>query len=370
MAKKKRQLEHEKLFFQQPTAIEAVLEAAHAITRRGGRVHGVVLFTAVPLSDKIQELTRGWGKLRGFKVSEGSPYLIELRRRGEDGKPLPASKGFLWQQKDSEVCYFLTCQPKDDFDFLFDQVHSYLQPAVCRLFLRTPQIEQILRDASASENRLGIRVRQYVARAEHQTSGRRIDTTVQYTNEDFGVMFRELQAKRMWLSLVRFDVIGPAPCTGRISRNCSFSCTFGFSSFFDRFVSRIAQAILQAKQMFQNRSRLSSPTRSSRPLKIIYRSGLFADRRNNHRLIAVLETCPNSALSVFHPNPYLHASLIDYHDGSSYSILVTTTSGILIVPERKATAQSLARICDHICDNFEEGEVVEFQPHEYRRENP
>jgi hypothetical protein len=369
MTKKKRQLAHEKLFFQHPTTIDAILEAAQSVTNRGGRIHGVVLSTSAPLSEKIGELTRGWGKLRGFEVSGGSPYLIELRKRGEDGQRLPPSKGFLWQQPNSDACYFLTCQPRDEFDFLFDQIHSYLQPAVCRLFLRTPQIEQILREVAASEKRLAIRVRQYVARAEHPLSGRRIDTTVQYTNEDFAVMFRELQAKRMWLSVLGFDVVGPSPCTGRISRSCSFSCTFGFSSFFERFVGGIARTILRSQEMFRNRSRLNSPTRSSRPLKIIYKTGLFSDRRNNHRLISVLEACPNSALSVFHPNPYLHASLIDYHDGSSYSILVTTASGILIVPERKATAQSLSRICDHICDNFEEGEVVEFEPHEYRREN-
>jgi hypothetical protein len=370
MPKEKRQTEHEKLFFNQPATVGEVLSNADKVSRCGGRIYGVVLSTSVPLSRKIMALTQGWGRLIGFVVSKDSPYLVEVRRRDADGKPLEPSRAFFWQDDNSDVCYFMTCQPRREFKYLLDLVHSYVQPDVCRLFLRTPQIEQVLRNVTAAETNLRIRIRQYVARTEQHGSVRRVNTTVQYTNEDFGVMFRELQAKGMWLSLIRFDAIGPEPCTGRISRNCSFSCTFGFSSFYKRFVLSLAQLILQSRQMFQNRSRLSSPTRSSRPLKIIYKNGLFADKRNNHRLIAVLETCPNAAFSVFHPNPYLHASLIDYLDGSTYTILVTTTSGILIVPERKATAQSLSRICDHICDNFEEGEVVEFQPHEYRRENP
>ena len=369
MAKKKRQIDHEKLFFQQPATLEAVLASAEKVSKTGGRIYGVVLSTAVPLSRKVTALTTGWGRLKGFVVSGSSPYLIEVRRRDEDGKPLEPSKAFFWQDEKRDVCYFLTCQPREEFEYLLDLVHSYVQPDVCRLFLRTPQIEQILRAVTTAESKLRIRVSQYVARTEQQNSGRRVDTTVQYTREDYAVMFRELQTKAMWLSLIRFDALGPEPCAGRISRNCSFSCTFGFMSFYQRFVLSMATVILESRQMFQNRSRLSSPTHSSRPLKIIYKNGLFADKRNNHRLIAVLEACPSSALSVFHPNPYLHASLIDYSDGSSYTILVTTTSGILIVPERKATAQSLSRICDHICDNFEEGEVVEFQPHEYRREN-
>ena len=204
---KKRQVKHEKAFFSQPKTVEDVLVAAEKLSKAGGRIYGVVLSTRVPLEQRLHLLTEGWGRLKGFKVTgdSGAAHLIEVRRRAEDGHQLEPSRAYMWQEKGTDACYFLTCQPRREFDFLFDLVHSYLQPHVCRLYIRTPQIEDILKSAVADEKQVRIRIRQYVARSENRINGKRIDTTVQYTSEDFSAMFRDLQEKRMWLSLVRFS---------------------------------------------------------------------------------------------------------------------------------------------------------------------
>jgi antitoxin component of MazEF toxin-antitoxin module len=86
---------------------------------------------------------------------------------------------------------------------------------------------------------------------------------------------------------------------------------------------------------------------------------VFSDKRQNRRLISVLRGLADSALSVTHPNPYLHASLVDYSDGSSYDVWVTNNTSVLIVPKRRASAASLERVCNHICEEFEEGHVGE-----------
>ncbi len=95
-------------------------------------------------------------------------------------------------------------------------------------------------------------------------------------------------------------------------------------------------------------------------MRIVYTENVFADKRQNQRLVKVLDGLPEASLSVFHPNPYLHACLLDYTDGSSYDIWVAKPSAILVVPKRKATTQSIERVCNQICDEFEEGDVVEF----------
>jgi len=108
------------------------------------------------------------------------------------------------------------------------------------------------------------------------------------------------------------------------------------------------------------RDQQSHPKGFARALQIEYEQPVFSDKRQNGRLVQTLKGLRNSALSVFHPNPYLHASLIDYTDGSSYEIWVTTPTSILIVPKRKATTGSIERVCDFICDKFQEGEIKDF----------
>jgi hypothetical protein len=366
MATENPEPDFEQKFFASGRDVGTLLGAADEVCKSGARIYGVVLTTDLQLKDRITRLTQGWGKIRGFGVSGDSPYLIEVPRRSVDGKRVGKARAFMWQDPSSELCYFLTCQPREDFTYLFDLAHSYLEPEVCRLFLRTPQIEEALTAVAKDDRKLTIRVRNYVARKwmETRTHGGQVDTTVQYTNEDYVTVFRKLESEGMWLTSLGIDVSGSHFCTGRISRDSTFSCTEGFEYFFQHVVGTFAQTMLTFRHIFENRSRVNSPDKASRPLKILYKNGIFADKKNNHRLIRVLENCPNAALSVFHPNPYLHASLIDYSDGSSYSILVSTSTGILITPERKATAQSLGRLCEYICDNFEEGDVVEFTPHD------
>ena len=117
---------------------------------------------------------------------------------------------------------------------------------------------------------------------------------------------------------------------------------------------------MQSRTFFEKRDRRSHPKGFSRPLKIEYTESIFSDKHQNYRLIDTLKQLSNSALSVYHPNPFLHTSLIDYTDGSSYEIWVTTPSSILIIPKRKATTSSIERVCDFICDKFEEGDVKDF----------
>jgi len=49
---------------------------------------------------------------------------------------------------------------------------------------------------------------------------------------------------------------------------------------------------------------------------------------------------------------------VDYADGSSYDLWVTSPGAILVVP-KKSTTDSIERVCNYICDEFQEGDVQE-----------
>ena len=106
-----------------------------------------------------------------------------------------------------------------------------------------------------------------------------------------------------------------------------------------------------------NRAATNSPTQAPRPLQLFYADSLLADKSQNHRLIRVLRKLPDASISVYHPNPFLHASVVDYMDGSSYAIWITDSTAITVIPELKATTQSLGRLFNHINEHFGEGTI-------------
>jgi hypothetical protein len=124
-------------------------------------------------------------------------------------------------------------------------------------------------------------------------------------------------------------------------------------------ISQLRMSAAQTRGIFVNRGALDSPSFAPRPIQIAYRTQVFEDKHQNRRLIRVLQRLPDAALSVFHPNPYLHASIVDYSDGSSYTIWITNNSSIAIVPEMRASPGSLERLCNHISEHFAEGIIEE-----------
>ncbi len=132
-------------------------------------------------------------------------------------------------------------------------------------------------------------------------------------------------------------------------------------------MSSVAQtltaAVTRSREFFEHRGSANSPTGKPRPLGIEYADDVFSEQTQTKRFLDVLQDLPQSALSIYHHNPYVHVSLIDYSDGSNYDVWVTRQDEILIVPKRKGTHRSMQRVCNHICDEFEEGLVKDFQPH-------
>ena len=171
--------------------------------------------------------------------------------------------------------------------------------------------------------------------------------------------FAEISQERQCLRSVEVVVCLPEMTHGRIRRDFTFSCQSHIHNFLREIVGSFKAAATKNRSLLQGRSVSDSQTRTSKPLRINYATRVFDDKSQNHRLIRVLSGMPNAAVSVFHPNPFLHASVIDYSDGSSYTIWITDSSAISIIPGVKATAQSLGRLCNHINEFFREGDVRE-----------
>jgi hypothetical protein len=267
----------------------------------------------------------------------------------------------LWMEAEHHLVYMLSCQRRDLFEQTRLAVYRFLQPDLCKVYLRTGEIEKALTRVTEEHSQLEVRVKEYTARSliDDPNSQKRVRTNREWTDEEHTTVFGKLREEKQWLGGLRLQVRGENTSIGRIWRDATFSCESGFTLFFNTIIKGVARGVAESREFFDQRAALSSPTGFSRPVKITYEESIFADKKQNRRLQHTLVRLKDSSLSVYHPNPYFHASLVDYADGSSYELWVTNPTSILVVPKRKATADSMERVCNFICDEFQEGDVQE-----------
>jgi hypothetical protein len=264
----------------------------------------------------------------------------------------------MWQTGEDSLVHLLAL--KEDFRWLIREFRHYLLTDLTQVYLQTIGFKKCFDSLGSCESLSSITVTDYTAWVMTDES-KRAETRRVWLPEptDHAEFFDKLEEEDQRLRSLGLIVAQTHCARGRVRRDITFSCESGFRLFYDTIISSLRRMAAENRVIFLKRGASESPTRTPRPLQVNYASPIFEDKNQNRRLITVLRRLPDSALSVFHPNPYLHASLIDYADGSSYTLWITDNSSITIIPEFKASAGSLERLCNHIAEWFGEGVIQE-----------
>lgn len=347
----------ENQFFSPQDGWSELREAAEKACREGFHINGAMFSCTKPFNVLLRYLKDKHAISRGLSLTGSKFYLVQLNRTDPKGN-IP--KVILWEDSNHPIVYMISCQERPAFDQISYSLHRYLSPYLCKVFLRTNEIHRGLNELRDTHTGASLRVREYTSRSliDDPNSVKRVRTNREWTDEDYEAVFQKLGEEKHWLNSLRLEIRGRQISSGRIWRDATFSCESGFGYFFETVVGTVRQAVVKSETFFEKRDRHSSPTHTSRPLKIVYSEDIFSDKRQNYRLIETLNRLNDSALSVYHPNPYFHGSLVDYADGSSYDLWVTSPGAILVVP-KKSTTDSIERVCNYICDEFQEGDVQE-----------
>jgi len=321
-------------------------------------LHGS-LFELPLRPEKLRDyLSQGRRKARGFRVSGCQPLKIELPAPvgARLPHPGPATAFIICNAADHTAC--LVGLPID-FEYLWAELSRYAHTCITVLYLGTQDFKRSLLGLLREKMVQGISVRGFTANVLWE-DGQRVKVRREWFPDAKPVaeFFVELEEDRQWLRSIELTVRQrDSESRGRIRRDLTFSCQGTFSLFWRTALQAVKSMASANRETFQDRSVSTSPTRAARPLQIAYPSAVFDDKSQNHRLIRVLRKLPDCGLSVFHLNPLLHASLVDYVDGSTYSIWVTDSAAVKIIPGLKASAGSLGRLCNHINEHFEEGSI-------------
>jgi hypothetical protein len=189
---------------------------------------------------------------------------------------------------------------------------------------------------------------------------------VSWPNMDLEEAFNWVYQNNGWFRSLQFKV-GEAPTSEKISLTRQGIIQAGgiFDKVFESFVLPICALIQKNNEFFGNRSRKATIDLQVKPLIIDFGADNFAEFSENEKFIKAIKRLKASSTSVLHGNPYIHLSVLDYYDGSTFDLYVLNVSELFIVPQMKGTVSAIKRLINHIFDTYAEGIIRDYSEGSY-----
>lgn len=249
-------------------------------------------------------------------------------------------------------------------------------PKISQTYMESDYIFKILQKFEDRTDLDGIRIVRVVKKGwvRSENAVKKIESEIKWTDLSLTEIKQKISNDEEWIKSIDFLVpFKKAPILKNsnrqdqntftklycISRNGLFQCSYNFSYMYQMVIEEIAKKAAYNLDLFDNRNLKKENNYRPNPLTIAFEFDLFKNKNENRRLIDVLNKISYSSLSVYHGNPYLHASYVDYKDGSSYDLWILSNDKITIIPQTRSTAAALDRLIESIFTGFREGRIEE-----------
>lgn len=181
---------------------------------------------------------------------------------------------------------------------------------------------------------------------------------ISFKKEAFHEVFNRAENEGMFVDKVDFTIRNSTALHAFVARNGAAKFIHGdIRVFLDSILGFIANTSLGKHLVFQEAARKTGEVAVS-PIDLDFGESVFQTRDDSLRFLFCLDRMTRSGMAVLHENPYLHVSFIDFFDGSAFDIFATNSLAVTIIPQVGASAFSLNRLCNHIFENFREGNIV------------
>ena len=247
--------------------------------------------------------------------------------------------------------------------------HGY--PSLVRIFYRQAELKTTLFDfEQVTSPKFKIAVTEMTLKEKRILLGREakknkeFDSERKWTESSLKKVFAEAEERRQWFKSLRLDVMQTGKDTTVAMIRVSKHGLIAQDHLYDlcnNFLFPALDKIAYSKTvLFSGRGLRERQYIPANPIAVDYTVDLFDDKKNVRKLASVIKSYPNSSKAIYHGNPYLHVSLADFVDGSSFEIWVLSPRRIILVPQVKATVPSFEKLVTHIFEKFKEGEVREY----------
>lgn len=181
---------------------------------------------------------------------------------------------------------------------------------------------------------------------------------ISFKKQAYHAVFNRADNEGMFIDKVDFTLRGSPFLHAFVARNGVAKFIDGdIQVFLENILNSIVETASGNHRVFRESSRKPGEVLVS-PVDIDFGQTVFEDRNDNLEFLSALDLMSRSGIAILHENPYVHVSLIDFFDGSSFDIFATVPSAVTIIPQVGASAFSLNRLCNHIYENFREGKIV------------
>lgn len=313
------------------------------------KLHIIVFSSFRPPTDLFHE----WCNTEfSFSVDHFKDFDIIYLSRIINKKRLVEGSFGLSRFRKSNIWIAFTSEPLDFFENGVIKFLESYRPDISRIYLSSNELRELFEKVEgALLSKIHVKkaiLYSYIGEGE-----------ISYKKKHFQEIFDAAEDEYSYVDRVEYDIREDETPNyhGLISRNMICYYRSGRMNYFlDHILPLISNIARRKLDLLDNKER-DPESAEAKLLTLSFSRGMFKDKNYNFKLIKILETISGGAIAVYHGNPYLHLSFLDFIDGSNFDIFVTDPNNITIVPNFKCSAYSLMRVTDHIFKGLEEGAI-------------
>lgn len=333
----------------------------------------LVVYCRDDLADYIQSRFSN-EQIRIQRLNEQtSVFNLELKVGSKEKKTIEGLLAIL-PGKEPILKRLVTVSYGDFWDIIIRRLARRLYPGAMPVFFKQNEIRDAFlsfQDSLADKYRL---------RVIEVTMKRRLDA-------DKKIKEKKFETKRLWTELTVQDAFDQAlednywftglgfridlrnrrqnmykpVARGRVYKNGEIYYNALHDQVDEELIGQLEFKAAKRIRFLSHRGIIERNYEPSPPIEINYDFGIFNEKSMVGHFGNVISQYPHSTKAVFHSNPYYHASIADYLDGSSFEIWVLSPNRIVIVPQARCTEQSLDRLVSYIFVKFHEGDLDEYK---------
>ncbi len=350
-----------------PELPEAGLEAlSSAMDHLGSRDkrYRVRFITFLSKSDPTR-LFEEW-RPRGFraKIQQYNDFaLVRLRREIvrsniEDGRREVTGEFAVYKR--NRVWTAFTSDGPDFFHLgLIRYLESY-RPRISKIFLSSKEMRGVLQ--RLSEDLDCEIIAQKAVLYSHEEEGQ-----ITFEKKPYLMLFNFAENNDMFVDKIEFKLLaqGKIALHAFLSRQAITTFHSGKSAYLFRRLIPLLVGLGRSKdKLFTDKGRALGEL-LLKPIQITYEKDVLGNPSDSQRLIRALGNLGRAAITVYHSNPYVHVSLLDFVDGSNFDIYSGESDNVTIVPNFNCTVHSLMRVHEQINRDFHEGHIMEAEDLSY-----
>jgi len=289
---------------------------------------------------------------------------------GRTKKRIASSHFLLFRYKESDYYILLSHEKRELFEGLLTKQIKNLYPYCTIPFFYSWEIEHILSNLVKKLPQYKIMLTKVSkkSRLRDLSSRKEKESDLIWTDLPFKEVFRTAKENDEWIEKVNFDLLseentqiaeGPIRVmSGLVSRDGIYRVQREFKIFIEHIIGKSIEIFQKRREQLSNRARKKEENYACKPIFIEFGEPIFKNKEKNICLADVINKFTNSACSIIHENPYMHAIITDYQDNSNYDIWVLADNNITIVPQTVCSMSSLNRFINHLSKEFQEGEIL------------